>query len=81
MRTVPGRIRFARVRGPCQEPDAVHWSASSADGRSTLSIFPTEVWQWSNTGQRSDCQAGDFVSAHEYRETTPGALTTRTRTS
>jgi len=54
--------------GPCQEPYAVNWSASSVDGASTIAIFPTEVWQWSNTGLRSDCPPGDFASVRAYLE-------------
>jgi len=54
--------------GPCNEPYGVDWSATSADGQSTISIFPTEVWQTSNTGLRSDCRDASFSSAREYLE-------------
>ncbi|MDZ7632124.1 MAG: hypothetical protein U5K74_12470 [Gemmatimonadaceae bacterium] len=54
--------------GPCQEPYAVNWSASSPDGASTIAIFPTEVWQSSNTGLQSDCQRGDFATVRDYLE-------------
>lgn len=53
-------------RGPCNEPYGVNWSATSPDGASVISIFPTEVWQASNTSVRSDCQPGSYSSAREY---------------
>jgi len=52
--------------GPCEEPYAVNWSANSADGASTIAIFPTEVWQMSNSGLSSQCQPGDFATVRDY---------------
>jgi len=54
--------------GPCQEPYAVHWSASSADGASTIAIFPTEAWQMSNSGLASQCQQEAFATVRDYLE-------------
>ncbi|MEQ1932146.1 MAG: hypothetical protein ABL957_16660, partial [Parvularculaceae bacterium] len=55
-----------RPRGLCAEPYAVDWSAVSADGLSSLSIFPTDIWQWSNTAIKSDCTPGAFANVREY---------------
>ncbi len=54
--------------GPCDEPFAVDWSATSADGSSTLSIFPTETWAASNTGATGNCAVAGYTSAREYLE-------------
>ncbi len=54
--------------GPCSEPYGVDWSAVSADGLSSIAIFPTEVWQSSNTGRESGCRRISFSSAREYLE-------------
>lgn len=65
-------------RGLCSEPFAVDWTAVSPDGRSRLAIFPTEIWQWSNTSIQSDCQPGAFTNVREYlaarvQRSVPGA--------
>lgn len=52
--------------GPCDEPFAVEWTAMSADGMSTLSIFPTETWAASNTGATGGCAMATYSSAREY---------------
>lgn len=52
--------------GPCNEPYGVNWTAVSPDGASNISIFPTEVWQTSNMGLRSDCLSAGYSSAREY---------------
>lgn len=62
-RTQGGVIRSA---GPCDEPFAVEWTASSADGASTLSVFPTEVWAASNTGATGNCPLANYTSAQAY---------------
>lgn len=54
--------------GPCSEPYGVDWAATSPDGQSSISIFPTEVWQTSSTGLRSDCREATFSTAREYLE-------------
>ncbi len=54
--------------GLCSDPYGVDWTATSADGLSSISIFPTEVWQTSSTGLRSDCREASFASAREYLE-------------
>ena len=54
--------------GLCSDPYGVDWFATSADGLSSLSIFPTEVWQTTNTGVRGDCREASFSSAREYLE-------------
>jgi hypothetical protein len=56
------------ARGLCAEPFAVDWSVISPDGRSSLAIFPTEIWQWSNTSMHSDCEPGAFTNVREYLE-------------
>jgi hypothetical protein len=52
--------------GACSDPYAVNWQATSPDGRSTLSIFPTEVWMSSNTANTGACIRAAFGSAQEY---------------
>jgi hypothetical protein len=54
--------------GPCDEPFAVNWTATSADGASTLSIFPTETWAASNTGATGNCAVAGYTTAREYLE-------------
>ncbi len=54
--------------GPCSAPYSVNWQATSPDGRSTISIFPTEVWATSNTAGSGDCMPASFASAREYLE-------------
>jgi hypothetical protein len=53
-------------RRPCAEPFGVNWSASSPDGRSSVAIFPTELWQWSNTGTPTDCPPGSHANIRDY---------------
>lgn len=55
-----------RTNGQCTEPYAVEWTATSADGASTLSIFPTELWAASNTGATGNCPLGNYTSARDY---------------
>lgn len=50
----------------CSEPYLVNWRAVSPDGASTVSLFPTEGWQWSNTQIQSDCKTGDFTNIRDY---------------
>jgi hypothetical protein len=54
--------------GTCSAPYGVNWQATSPDGRSSISIFPTEVWSYSNTGGSGDCVPATFTSAREYLE-------------
>ena len=54
--------------GPCSEAYAVDWQATSPDGRSSISIFPTEVWSSSNTTGSGGCIPAEFGSAREYLE-------------
>lgn len=65
-------------RGGCSEPYLVNWTAISADGRSAVGIFPTEVWQWSTYPMQSACPNWVLRSAREYlqakvQEFFPGA--------
>lgn len=53
-------------RGGCSEPYLVNWTAVSADGRSALGIFPTEIWQWSTYPMQSACPNWVLRSAREY---------------
>ena len=53
-------------RGGCSEPYLVNWTAVSADGRSALGIFPTEIWQWSTYPIQSPCPNWVLRSAREY---------------
>lgn len=55
-------------RGGCSEPYLVSWTAISADGKSGLGVFPTEIWQWSTFPMQSDCPNQAFASAREYLE-------------
>lgn len=63
----------------CGEPYVVDWAAVSPDGRMSVSLFPTDSWQWSNVGGApSDCRNADYGSVRDYlaariAETTPGA--------
>ncbi len=62
----------------CAEPYAFNWQATSPDGLSTISLFPTEIWQWSNADLQSDCRRADWSSARDYlaarvSATVPGA--------
>ncbi len=61
-----GRGGVVPMQGLCSEPFGVDWSAVSEDGLSSVSMFPTTVWQWSNSGVRSDCPAAAFSSVREY---------------
>jgi hypothetical protein len=54
--------------GPCSEGYAVNWQAVSPDGRSSISIFPTEVWSSANTTGSGGCVPAAFSSAREYLE-------------
>ena len=54
--------------GPCSEGYAVNWQATSPDGRSTIAIFPTEVWSSANTTGSGGCVDASFSSAREYLE-------------
>lgn len=56
----------AAPRSDCSEPYLVDWTAVSADGRSALGIFPTEVWQWSTYPIQSACPNWVLRSAREY---------------
>lgn len=62
----------------CAEPYAFNWTASSPDGMSTVSLFPTEIWQGSNSGLKSDCPNANWSSVRDYlaariAATVPGA--------
>lgn len=52
--------------GPCDLPYAVDWTATSPDGASTLSIFPTESWQAATYGAAGGCPPGDFTTVRAY---------------
>ena len=54
--------------GACSGGYAVNWQATSPDGRSSISIFPTEVWSLANTTGSGDCVPAAFSSAREYLE-------------
>ena len=54
--------------GPCSESFVVNWQATSADGLSSISIFPTEVWLSSNTTGGGGCMPAAFTNAREYLE-------------
>ena len=64
--------------GPCPGAYAVNWQAVAPDGKSSISIFPTEVWSAANTTDAGRCGSATFASAREYLEshvqrTFPGA--------
>ena len=52
--------------GPCSESYVVDWQATSPDGKSSISIFPTEVWSSANTTGSGGCIPAAFSSAREY---------------
>ncbi len=58
----------------CAEPFGVNWSAASPDGRSSVAIFPTEVWQSSNTGLQSDCTPAAYTNVRDYLATRAGQM-------
>ncbi len=58
----------------CAEPFGVNWSAASPDGRSSVAIFPTEVWQSSNTGLKSDCTPGAHTNVRDYLAARAGQM-------
>jgi len=55
------------VRGndPCAEVYGVDWSAVSPDGLSSVSLFPTETWQWSNT-LKGNCRQAGHANIRDY---------------
>ena len=59
-----GGVEIYQVR-PCAEPFGVNWSAASPDGKSSVAIFPTEIWQASNTGA-GECPPGDYTNMRDY---------------
>ena len=59
-----GGVEAYQVR-PCAEPFGVNWSAASPDGKSSVAIFPTEIWQASNTGA-GECPPGDYRNVRDY---------------
>jgi hypothetical protein len=66
------------AKGLCSEPYLFDWTATSAERRSTVSLFPTEGWSWSNFGLSSDCPAAEWAGVRDYlaarvAATTPGA--------
>jgi hypothetical protein len=56
------------LSGPCSEPFVVDWQAISPDGKSSIAIFPTEVWSAANTTGNGVCLAASFSSSREYLE-------------
>lgn len=57
---------IAQQQSMCGEPFVVNWSAVSPDGASSLIVFPTASWQWSNTGVQSQCPQGQFTNVRDY---------------
>lgn len=53
-------------RNFCSEIFGVNWTATSPDGKSTVSIFPTDGWQASNTMLQTECMRADFQSSGDY---------------
>jgi hypothetical protein len=52
--------------GPCPGAYAVNWQGISPDGKSSIAIFPTEVWSSANTTDAGACMPAAFSSAREY---------------
>ncbi len=59
----------AQQKNPCGEPYVVNWSAVSPDGASSVAVFPTDSWQWSNTGVQSPCRSAHITNARDYLST------------
>lgn len=62
----------------CAEPYAFNWIATSPDGLSAVSLFPTEIWQGSNSGAQLNCPNANWSSVRDYlaariAATAPGA--------
>lgn len=58
----------------CAEPFGMKWAAASPDGRSSVAIFPTEVWLWSNSQVPSDCKRGDHNNIRDYLAAKAGQM-------
>ncbi len=54
------------AQGSCSEPVLFDWRAISPDGQSTVALFPTEGWQWSNTQIQSQCRPGGAATVRDY---------------
>lgn len=60
-----GVIWPAAAAQECAEHSTFAWSATSPDGKSTFELFPTELWQASNTTQ-GPCMPGQFEDIQSY---------------
>jgi hypothetical protein len=49
----------------CSEPTTFNWQAVAPDGVTGVELFPTEVWQASNTGA-TQCQYGEMQDMRSY---------------
>lgn len=58
---------------PCAEPYGVDWAAVSPDGLAKVSLFPTETWQWSNSGLNSECRQAGYANVRDYLAARAGA--------
>lgn len=50
----------------CADPATFGWEAAAPDGVSMVELFPTEVWQASNSGIQQQCQYGEMQDMRSY---------------
>jgi hypothetical protein len=60
-----GGVQWSRGTPGCADPAVFGWAAVSADGLSRIELFPTELWQASNSLQLQ-CQYGEFQDIRSY---------------
>ncbi|MDP3737455.1 MAG: hypothetical protein Q8R02_08695 [Hyphomonadaceae bacterium] len=60
-----GGVQWSRGTPGCADPAVFGWAAVSPDGLSRIELFPTELWQASNSLQ-VQCQYGEFQDIRSY---------------
>jgi hypothetical protein len=60
-----GGVQWSRAMPGCADPATFGWAAVSPDGLSRIELFPTELWQASNSLQLQ-CQYGEFQDIRSY---------------
>lgn len=60
-----GGVAWNTSKPGCGAPAVFGWSATSPDGQSSFELFPTELWQASNS-MGIQCQYGEFQDIRSY---------------
>lgn len=60
-----GGVAWNTSKPGCGAPAVFGWSATSPDGHSSFELFPTELWQASNS-LSIQCQYGEFQDIRSY---------------